>query len=525
MLNFRSYLLALVFIACSFISMASLQALELPQIFATNMVLQQKQPIAVWGTAKAGSDVHVAFGHQTVKTKANEKGQWKLSLKAEPANATPQTMIVTGDGTTINYANILVGEVWICSGQSNMSFSVKSADNAKQAIAGATDKLIRLCRVGRTIAAEPMMDAKISWKECNPKTAPSFTAVGYFFGKMLRENINVPIGLINSSWGGTPAEAWTDHQTLTSVPKLENIIPNAEKAIKKYPAQLKKWQKAMEAHKEKVAKWVANNHGKTAKDSKIRAPRKPRTPGKNPRHPSVLYNGMINPLIPYGIRGAIWYQGEGNSGRPDEYRTLLPAMINNWRTLWNQGDFPFGIVQLANFRSTKNKPTNTGWAHLQNAQQFTSLSVPNTGLAVINDIGAAKNIHPKNKQDVGKRLALWALHDIYKTISDNWSPPLYVSHKINGNKVTLTFDRVDGQIKARDGKELAEFIICGEDKKWVWAKAKITSSNTIEVWADAISKPVAVRYAWSDNPANANLTDDSNLPASLFKTDDWPYRK
>jgi sialate O-acetylesterase len=500
-------------------------ALELPNIFATNMVLQRDLPIQVWGTADANSIVTVAFAGQSATAKADSNGKWKLTLKARPANSAPQTMTVTGDGKTVTYDNVVIGEVWVCSGQSNMAFGLKGADNADKAIPAATDKLIRLCTVGRMISEEPQDNAKITWDECSPEKAPPFTAVGYFFGKMLREKLDVPVGLIHTNWGGTPAEAWTSSKTLTSVPELKDIIPNAEKAVEAYPAQKEKWDKAMEAHKAKAAKWVAENPGKTAKDYKVRAPRAPAAPGKNPRYPSVLFNAMINPLIPYTIRGAIWYQGEANSGRPDEYRVLLPAMIKDWRTLWNQGDFAFGVVQLANFHATSTNPTDSGWTHLQNAQLYTSLTVPNTGMAVINDIGDARDIHPKNKQDVGNRLALWALHDVYKTINANWSGPLYDSYKVNGNKIVMTFTRVDGKLVTRDGKAPDEFTICGADHKWVRAQAKITGTNTVEVWADGVNEPVAARYAWFDNPVNPNLTDASGLPTSCSRTDDWPYKK
>ncbi len=500
-------------------------ALELPNIFASKMVLQRDKPVQVWGTAQAGSSVQIQFADQTVKATADDKGHWQAALKAMPANTNAQTMTVTGDGKTISFDDILIGEVWICSGQSNMAWTVGRSNNAQEEIASANHPLIRLCRVANTIAAEPQDNANINWSHCTPKSVSGFSAVGYFFGRHLMENLNVPVGLIHTNWGGTPAEAWTSTPTLQNTKGLEHLIPNAQKSEERYPEYKANWEKKMAEYNEKLAKWKQENPGKPASQFKVRKPRAPRAPGKNPRYPSVLFNGMINPLIPYTIQGAIWYQGEANASRPDEYRLLLSTMIKDWRDLWGQGDFAFGIVQLANFHGQKTQPDNSGWTNLQNAQLYVSQTVPNTGLAVINDIGAAKNIHPTNKQDVGKRLALWALHDVYKTVSSNWTGPLFESAQVDGNKITITFKHVDGKLTTHDGQAPAEFTICGEDQKWVNAQAKITSNNTVEVWADGINQPYAARYAWQDNPVNPNLTDGSKLQVSCFSTIDIPYGK
>ncbi|HAI14554.1 MAG TPA: sialate O-acetylesterase [Phycisphaerales bacterium] len=500
-------------------------ALELPKIFATNMVIQRDLPIQVWGTAQKGSKVDVQFAGQTASTQTDTNGKWKLALNAQPANTSPQKMTVTGDGKTITYDNVVIGDVWICSGQSNMAWTVSRSNNADAEIKSATDSLIRLCRVANTVAAEPQDNANINWNPSSPKNTGGFSAVGYFFGRYLRGELNIPIGLIHTNWGGTPAEAWTSTPILQNTPGLEQIIPNAEANEKKYPQHVQAWEKKMADYNAKLEAWKTKNPDTPVKQYKVRKPRAPRKPGKNPKYPSSLFNGMINPIIPFGIKGAIWYQGEANSGKPDQYRILLPAMIKDWRDRWGQGDFPFGVVQLANFRGVKTQPGNSGWTNLQYSQFAVSQTFPNTGLAVINDIGEAKDIHPKNKQDVGKRLALWAMHDVYKTLKSNWSPPVYDSHKIDGNKVILTFKNVDGKLTTRNDKPLGEFSICGSDKKWVWAKATITGSNTIEVHADEIAQPLAVRYAWQDNPEAANLTDASGLPTSCFKTDDWAYGK
>ncbi|MBL4702511.1 MAG: hypothetical protein JKX85_14780 [Phycisphaeraceae bacterium] len=502
------------------------QALSLPNIFASHMVLQRDLPIQVWGTAKAHSMIRVTFADQSVNAKANDNGKWKLSLKALPANSKAQKMTVTGDGQTITYDNVLIGYVWICSGQSNMGMRVKSSNNSAKEIANATDNLIRLCRVKNQLSPTPQTNLNLTWYVCNPKNVPDFSAAGYFFGRTLRQNIDVPVGLIDTSWGGTPAEAWTRKQTLTSTPLLSDITPRWDKKVANYPQRMAKWQKDIRTYQTRITQWLKDHPGKTKKDArsnpKYRSPRKPRTPDNDSHAPAVLYNAMIYPLAPFGIKGAIWYQGESNAGRSNQYRTLLPAMIKDWRDLWSQGDFPFGIVQLANFHPTSKIPQNSGWAHLRDAQCFTHQSVTNTGLAVIIDIGDAKNIHPKNKQDVGKRLALWAMHDVYNLTDTQYTGPVYSNFKVTGSKVTLTFDHVDGQLTTTNGKAPAEFIICGKDQKWVWAKANITGKNTLEVWANEIAEPVAVRYAWANNPATPNLTDASKLPASPFSTHNWP---
>jgi sialate O-acetylesterase len=512
---------ALVVLLCTQMSFA----LELPNVFASKMVLQRDKPVQVWGTAKAGSSVQISFAGQTAKATADEQGHWQAALSAMKANATPQSLTVTGDDKTITLEDVLVGEVWICSGQSNMAWVVKNVNNAEQEIASAKYPTIRLCRVANTIAAEPRTDTKISWNECTPETIPGFSAVGYFFGRNLQENLNVPIGLIHTNWGGTPAEAWTSTPTLEKTKGLDQLIPNAKKGEEKYPQQLEAYKKNLEEYNTKLAKWKEENPGKPANQFKVRKPRTPSAPGKNPRFPSVLFNGMIHPLIPFTVRGAIWYQGEANAGRPDEYRLLLATMIQDWRDLWKQDEFAFGIVQLANYHDQKNEPANSGWTNLQDAQLYVSQTVPLTGLAVINDIGEAKNIHPRNKQDVGKRLALWALHDVYKTISSNWTGPVFDSAQINGNKIAITFKHVDGKLNTHDGKAPAEFTICGEDQNWVNAQAKITGNSTVEVWADGVDKPFAARYAWQDNPINPNLTDGSKLQVSCFSTVYIPLKK
>ncbi|MFG0250664.1 MAG: sialate O-acetylesterase, partial [Phycisphaeraceae bacterium JB051] len=452
---------------------------------------------------------------------------WQAALNAMPANANAQTMTVTGDGKTMTFEDVLIGEVWICSGQSNMEMEVFKARDPQKEMQAATDTSIRLCKLYRNSSDTPLEDvAKLrQWMECSPRNVKLFSAVGYYFGRELRQKLNVPIGLISSSWGGTPAESWTSMPTLKADSRFQYRFDNWESGLKSYPGRLAKWEQAKAERDAQIKKWLTENPGKTAKDAPAKKlPRKPYDPATNPWRPASLYNAMIHPLAPYTVKGAIWYQGESNWRNPNEYQYILPALINDWRKLWDQKEFHFGIVQLANFRGIDKEPKDPAWAHIRDAQLKTAQTLPNAGIAVIIDIGEARDIHPKNKQDVGKRLALWAQHDVYQTIDSNWIGPVFETFNVDGNKIKLTFKHVDDKLTTRDGKAPAELIICGEDKKWVWANARITGSNTIEVWADGITKPVAVRYAWANNPANPNLTDASNLPASPFRTDDWQQK-
>jgi sialate O-acetylesterase len=321
----------------------------------------------------------------------------------------------------------------------------------------------------------------------------------------------VPIGLIHTSWGGTPAEAWTNREVLEAEADFEPILTRHAERLADFP-------RAKEEHAKKLEDWKLA--AEKAKAEETKPPRRPRAPlgPDDPHSPAGLYNGMISPLIPYGIAGAIWYQGESNAGRAYQYRKLFPAMIKNWRKDWKQGNFPFLFVQLANFMATKPEPGESAWAELREAQTMT-LSLPNTGMATIIDIGEAKDIHPKNKQDVGKRLALWALARTYKKDVVP-SGPIYRSMIVDDGEAMLNFDHVGGGLVARGGEALKGFAIAGADRKFVWADAKIMG-NTIVVRSDDVPELVAVRYAWADNPV-CNLYNKEDLPAGPFRTDSWP---
>ena len=486
---------------------------KLPAIIGNNMVLQQDMKVPIWGWAEAGETVTVTLGDQKVAAKAGADGKWMVRLAALKAGG-PVEMTVAGKNT-LQLTNILIGEVWVGSGQSNMEMSVKSSRNSEQEIAEAKYPKIRLFTVAKTVAAEPQTDCKGQWVECSPESVPFFSAVAYFFGRDLAKALNQPIGLIHTSWGGTVAEAWTPKAALEGDPAMKGIADRFAKNVENYPTAKANWEKNKDAQ---LAKWKeAAEKAKAEGKPAPRQPQGPQDPAKSPNGPASLYNGMIAPILPYAIRGAIWYQGESNAGRAYEYRKLFPLMIESWRKVWGQGDFPFLFAQLANFMARKDQPADSAWAELREAQSLT-LSLPKTGQAVIIDIGDEKDIHPKNKQDVGLRLSLAAQKVAYgKDVV--FSGPTYDSMKADGGKIVLKFKNVGGGLVAK-GDKLTGFAIAGEDKKFVWADAKV-EGDTIVVSSKDVAKPVAVRYAWADNP-ECNLYNKENLPASPFRTDEWP---
>ena len=486
---------------------------KLPAIIGSNMVLQADMKAPIWGWADAGEKVTVTLGDQKVEATADKDGKWQVRLAAMKAGTGPLEMTVAGKNA-LKLTNILVGEVWICSGQSNMEMSVRSSKDAEQEIAAAKYPKIRLFTVTKATADTPQADCKGQWVECAPETVPPFSAVGYFFGRMLHQDLGAPVGLIGSSWGGTPAESWTSRDTLEADADLKAIIARYQQQIDNYSKAKEDWEKVKD---KRLADWkAAADKAKAEGKQAPRKPAPPNDPAKSPNCPASLYNGMIAPLIPLAVRGAIWYQGESNAGRPVEYRKLFPTMITDWRKHWGEGDFPFLFVQLANFMARKDEPAESGWAALREAQTMT-LSLPKTGMAVIIDIGDADNIHPKNKQDVGKRLALAAEAGTYgKTVV--YSGPMYESMKVEGDKVRLKFKHLGGGLVVK-GDKLTGFAIAGEDKKFVWADAKI-EGDTVVVSAKDVAKPLVVRYAWADNP-ECNLYNKADLPAVPFRTDDW----
>lgn len=500
---------------------------KLPAVFSDNMVLQRGEPVAVWGTAAAGEEVKVEFAGQISKTKASEKGKWKAVLSSMKASDKPADLMVTGKNK-ITIKNVLVGEVWVCSGQSNMQWTVAQAGNSQQEIAAAKLPAIRMFNIERETAMEPQDDCKGQWLAASPEAAASFSAAGYFFGRELHKRLNVPVGLINTSWGGTRVEAWTSREALEQRPCAKDMLADWQKQLASFdPAKAAAddqkrradWQAAVKRIEEENQKLPAGQPKKTPPP----APRGTDNPTTTPHRPSAIYNRMIASIIPYGIKGAIWYQGESNQRRAFQYQELLPAMINDWRQRWND-EFSFYIVQLANFGNgrpvTKDAGVADAWAELQEAQLLTAMTMPKCGLAVANDIGEERDIHPKNKQEVGRRLALWALAKDYGKKDIVFSGPVLKGSKTEDGKVRVQFHFANG-LKTRDGKEPAHFQIAGPDGQWQWAKAKIEGKDVV-VWHDAVKQPAGVRYAWAAMPEGANLVNGAGLPASLFRTDDLP---
>jgi sialate O-acetylesterase len=467
------------------------------------MVLQQKADVLIWGKADPGEEITVSFRGQKATTKANAEGEWAVTLKSGDAGG-PETMIIAGKNT-IEYKNVMVGEVWVCSGQSNMEWSVGGCDKGDKDYASSAthNPMLRWFHTRKSPMIRPQTETAGNWVEADPKSVGGWTAVGYFFGRDLQEKLKIPVGLIQSDWGGTRAEAWTSPEALASHPRykkeIETFIKSTEKA------------------------------------------KNPQTSDANA--PSALYNGMISPLLKYRIKGAIWYQGESNAGQAYAYRELFPLMIKDWRERWDQRDFPFYFVQLAPFTSVPKFPGESAWAELREAQSMT-LKLPNTGMAVIVDYGNEYDIHPTPKRPVGERLALIARARDYgeKVV---FSGPVFKEMTVEGNKAVVQFTNIGGGLMSKElvrtlertekngevrgawrikegstGAKLIGFTVCGKNRKFFPAEARI-QGNTVLVTCEQVPEIAAVRYGWADHPL-CNLFNAEGLPASPFRTDDFP---
>lgn len=640
-MKFITFFLSIILFLCS--SQYLKAAVSVADIFSSNMVLQRHIDLKIWGVADPEESLTLSFNGQNLHTKADNNGKWELTLKPMSAGG-PFEMTIQGTNKLV-LSNILIGDVWICSGQSNMAWSVKNSKNANAEIKNADYPNIRLFTVPNQMSTTPITTIPYAkWQVCSPETIKEFSAVGYFFGRDIHLDENVPIGLINTTWGGTCVETWTSRESLIQLPKYENFAMridtfNIEKEKDKKRNKLRKtlrvfpeeeigleekwmsletdrsnwssmelpsiWEEQgyddldgivwfsrdidlnINENKDKIELhlgiiddsdmvWVngikvgETNWGFTKKRI-YQVPKESIKLGINnitirvndrrnkggfisqsneffmtlgeqnislkgtwkfkvdqvydnfeisPNElPSLLFNAMIHPLIPYGIKGVIWYQGENNAPRGKEYAITFPNMINNWRQDWKQGDFPFLYVQLANFGAPNDAPSNSNWAELRESQTKT-LAQKNTGMALAIDLGEAFDIHPKNKQDVGKRLALAAQKISYnKNIVH--SGPQYKSLKIEDDKAIISFDYVGSGLEVKGtSDQLKEFEIAGDNQRFYKASAKIEGDHVI-VWSDKVNNPVAVRFAWANNPAEFNLYNKEGLPAVPFRTDNW----
>ncbi|MFK7981504.1 MAG: sialate O-acetylesterase [Saprospiraceae bacterium] len=483
---------------------------QLPDILTDNMVLQREQPVPIWGTAAVGEKVVVTFGKQQKETTADEQGNWKVFLAPLKVSFQPTTLKINEH----ELKNILVGEVWLCSGQSNMQWTVAQSGNGQDAISKANYPNIRLFNVSREVAFKRKEGKLATWQACSPQSVADFSGVGYFLGQDLFQKLQVPIGLINASYGGSQVEAWTPRPYLQTsadfLPCIEREkIWAAERAQVKidFKKAIQDWEKA----------------DKVAKEKEEKSPKKPRVPDalRDYRIAGSIYENLIAPLIPFGIKGVTWYQGESNEERAEQYRLLLPTMIQSWRDKWQQEALPFCLVQLPNFRPINNAPEDIAWSHLRESQRRVAEQTEKVDMVVTIDLGEVDNGHPSNKKDVGLRLAKWAISTVYRG-NEIWSGPMYKKAKIKKGKVVLFFDQIGKGLQISQGSELKEFTIAGKDKQWHWAKAKIKGKKKIVVWSDKVKAPLAVRYAFNQNPSLQNLTNHSGLPASPFRTDDWP---
>ncbi|MEI8197313.1 MAG: sialate O-acetylesterase [Phycisphaerae bacterium] len=539
---------------------------KMPLLFSDHMMLQRDQSIPVWGWADAGEEVTVQFGSQSAKATADAAGKWKVTLEPVAANAEPQALTVTGKNQ-LNFADVLVGDIWVCSGQSNIEFNLGGAHNAGTEVPQAKDLQLRMFKVAMRTSLNPEADVTVygkqQWVACNPEYARNFSAVGYFYGRELRRDLKVPIGLIAAVQGGTRAQVWMSLESIAqnrdADPEFKEWLTKRHQVVAEYPQHPTAYGPAMEKYEKDVRRWwnevenapafVAKKKAWEEENKKALEAGKPPLPRPQPSEPRPkepespdggryssfmvgnLYNGMIAPMMPYAIKGVIWYQGEGNSDKAKQYRFLFPLLIKDWRAHWGQGDFPFLFVQLPNINKapTEPVPAHDLWPGTREAQEV-ALTLPHTGMAVTIDVGDPYDVHGKDKIDVGQRLALVARHLVYgeKIV---YTGPTYESMKVDGDKVRITFKNTGSGMEigvppwTPSGKippvaaELKGFAIAGADKKWVWAEARIVGDQVV-VSSPKVTNPVAVRYGWADNPP-CNLYNKEKLPAAPFRTDHW----
>lgn len=508
-------------IAFSIVLLASpvFAEISVPNFFGDHMVLQQGGKANLWGHADAGVSVTVAFKDAQAETKAGPNGKWSVGISTGMADSKGADLTITSGKDSLKIKDVLVGEVWLASGQSNMAFTVSRSDNATEEIAAANYPGLRMFNAPTVTAAEPMDNIAGSWTLTSPETAGSYSAVAYFFARKLHKELGVPVGVIKTAWGGKPVETFTSRKALSSIPETKEMVSrlleadktfDPGKANQQYEKRLESWNKAVKAWRET---------GTAAGRRAPRRPGKPKRPLLTEGQPGVLYNAMIHPFVGYTMKGAIWYQGEANAKEGKvPYDITLPLMINDWRSRWGT-DFSFLYVQLANFKAATTDPgDNDPWPLLQNRMRLVLDTTLKTGMATINDVGAAKDIHPKNKQDAGARLARWALFHDYGKKDVVYSGPLYAESKTEGNVITVKFESVGAGLKSRDGKALERFEVQDANETWHWATAEIRGKDFVRISSKSVSNPVAARYAWAANPEGANLVNSEGLPTSVFST-------
>ncbi|MVN78692.1 sialate O-acetylesterase [Hymenobacter sp. HMF4947] len=497
-----------LFVALALLASPARATVTLPALLTDNLVLQQKTTVSLWGWAAPGEAVRVtaSWPKGAAATVADAQGNWLVHLPTGKAGG-PYTLTVQGSNTlTIN--NILLGEVWLCGGQSNMNFTISRVPsswktgvvNAAEVIPQANYPAIRMFTVAQKVADTPQRDVEGKWAVCSPATVGEFSAVAYFFAQEIHQKTGFPVGLIHSSWGGTPAESWTRQGVLAQDSALRPILVRYQRGLATYPADNEAYKQAKAAYDQARA---------TDPHTALPAPVAPLNASSN-KSPYKLYNGMIKPLIPYTLRGVLWYQGESNAERGYQYRTLFPALIESWRAEWHAPDMPFYFVQIA--------PHRTQNADIRDAQLYALRTVPHTGMAVITDWGDSVDIHPRNKQVVGHRLALWALAHDYGQRGE-FAGPLYQSMQVKDGQATLRFDHANG-LAALNSISLRDFTIAGPDSVFVPAQARVIGHKLVVVSSPQVPHPVAVRYGWRPVP-HGNLVNAAGLPASPFRTDGW----
>jgi len=494
----------------------TLAEVVLPSVLSSGMVLQRDKPIPVWGKAAAGEKVIVSFSGQSLETTTTADGTWMVKLTPLAASATAQTLTVQGSNK-IELNDILIGEVWLGSGQSNMEWPMTKAVNGPAEVSAANFPQIRLFNVPRISKPTPQSTCEAAWKVCNPENVAGFSAVLYYMGLELHKDLNVPIGLINSSWGGSRIEPWTPVEGFALHPSQRDILRSIRSGMP-----------GTDEYKNSTLAWIGNveqwaREARQAVEAKTAPAPMPDQPGpaaQGFQGVIGLYNAMIHPLVPFALRGAIWYQGESNLGEGMAYLDRKRALIGGWRKVWNQGDFPFYTVQLAPF-NYGNQPReiarkNTALPEIWEAQNATLTEIPNTGIAVTNDIGDFADIHPTNKKEVGRRLSLIALAREYGKNDLVFSGPMFSAAKAEGGKMRVSFTSMGGGLVSRDGKPLREFQIAGADGVFHDAEAVI-EGNDVLVSAASVAAPTQVRFAWNQIP-EANLINKEGLPASAFRS-------